>query len=76
MSATSENYAEECLNLEKTRIGFKEAARKASCEAQWESIKKKFLKWRESGAKKYTIFKQTKSYNIKHNIVFFAALSS
>lgn len=75
MSATSENYAEECLNLEKTRIGFKEAARKASCEAQWESIKKKFLKWRESGAKKYTRFSKRQKFNV-HNIAFFVALSN
>lgn len=51
----SGNYAEECLNIQKPR-DFKEisarAKRKESCEAQWECIKNRFLKWRESGAKK------------------------
>lgn len=51
----SGNYAEECLNIQRPR-DLKEisarARRKESCEAQWECIKNKFLKWRESGAKK------------------------
>lgn len=46
------DYAEQILNVDRENENLLLKQRKGSCEKQWESLKKRFMKWKESGNKK------------------------
>lgn len=52
------DYTDECLHLDAPPEPWAEPVsslmlRKGSCETQWVVIKKRFMKWKENGQKKY-----------------------
>lgn len=56
----SPDYVDDCMHVEAAPQPWTEpvsvlALRKDSCETQWDTIKKRFMSWKENGQKKYTI---------------------